>query len=504
MPPEVRQPRLERLEVLQLEVGPRHPAVILQRAHRRDDHRRIRPRVHGPHGDIEELLRTQVGAESRLCHGPLAEPASGGRGEHTVAAVGDVRERPAMDERRRMLDRLHEIRSQCIAQQRSHRPGRAEVVDGHSLLRTGARDDDPAQALLEVLERGRQAEDRHDLARDDDVEGVLARDPTVVAAEPDRDLPQGTVVEIDDAPDRDAPRVDVELVAEVHVVVQHRAREVVRERDRGEVPGEVEIDVLHRQHLSPAAAGCSALHPEHRAEARLTQREHRRRLALDRRPVLLARKVSERIGKPDARRRLALTSRRRAHRGDEDEPAGSGDRLGPGREHAQRQLRRVVTMGHDVLIAQPDRRGDLTDRPELGAGRDLDISRHEPSMPGPPHRTQMSDALVSQSASRPARPQRSGDGHSLGRLPSTRLDRGHRRRHGTSQLTRGASDGARFRPSRIGPGRRGRTRWPPAPRARAQAAALPIRCRRASSRRRGSAPVAPPGRSRRRRSSRPA
>src|SRR5215510_6432972 len=66
----------------------------------------------------------------------------------------------------------------------------------------------------------------------------------------------------------------IERIAPVDVVVDHGSEQVVRRRDRVEVTGEVEVDVLHRNDLSIAAAGRAALHTERRPEARLAQAQH--------------------------------------------------------------------------------------------------------------------------------------------------------------------------------------------------------------------------------------
>src|SRR5699024_11054528 len=165
----------------------------------------------------------------------------------------------------------------------------------------------------EVRQRGGQAEHGHDLTGDDDVEGVLARHSPIDAAEADDDSPQGTIVEVDDAADVDATGIDVELVAEVDVVVEHGRGEVVRGRDRGEVTGDVEVDVLNRHDLGVAAAGCAALHPDDRPHGRLAQRQHR---STDLGSA--ARELVEPVGQADARRGLALSCRSGAHGGDED------------------------------------------------------------------------------------------------------------------------------------------------------------------------------------------
>ena len=82
-------------------------------------------------------------------------------------------------------------------------------------------------------------------------------------------IAQRAIVHVDRARPRDAARIDAERVALVQVIVEHRREQRVRARDRVEVAGEMEIDVLHRNDLRVAAARRAALHAEHRAEARL-------------------------------------------------------------------------------------------------------------------------------------------------------------------------------------------------------------------------------------------
>ena len=71
-------------------------------------------------------------------------------------------------------------------------------------------------------------------------------------------------------------QVEVELVALVEVVVEHRRQQVVGRRDRVEVAGEVQVEQLHRDHLAVAAAGRAALDAERRAHRRLAQADHGR------------------------------------------------------------------------------------------------------------------------------------------------------------------------------------------------------------------------------------
>ena len=187
---------------------------------------------------------------------------------------------------------------------------RIEVAGVHRLLVARVADDDLREPRLEVGQRFGEAEDRHHLGGDDDVEAVLSRIAVRGAAERHGDVAQRAVVHVDDALPRDAAHVDAERVAVVDVIVDQRGEQVVRDADRVEVAGEMQVDVLHRHDLRVAAAGGAALHPEHGPERRLAQAD--RRLLAD--PI-------ERIAQADGRRRLALARGRRADGGDEDQLA---------------------------------------------------------------------------------------------------------------------------------------------------------------------------------------
>src|SRR5207253_9831288 len=69
--------------------------------------------------------------------------------------------------------------------------------------------------------------------------------------------------------EQDAGWIDVDLVPVEDVRVQDRGDQVVRRSDGVDVPGEVEVDLLHRQDLSSAASGRAAFRPEDGPEGRL-------------------------------------------------------------------------------------------------------------------------------------------------------------------------------------------------------------------------------------------
>ena len=211
---------------------------------------------------------------------------------------------------------------------------RSRAVTGCVAARVA--DDDVADAPLQVGPRLGEAEDRHQLRGDDDVEPVLAREAVGVTAEADGDLAQRAVVHVEHALPGDAADVDVELVAVVHVVVDQRRQQVVRRRDRREVAGEVQVDVGHRHDLAVAAAGRAALHAEHRSHRRLAQAGDR-----------AVTQAVQRVGEADGGRGLALAGRGRGHRGHQHQPAERP--VGERRQVGQVDLGLVVAVRHEML-----------------------------------------------------------------------------------------------------------------------------------------------------------
>jgi hypothetical protein len=275
--------------------------------------------------------------------------------------VRDVGERAAMDERGRALQRLHQVRRNRLLQQGGHRAMCVEITRADRLTIACIGDDDVAEPLFQVVEVLGQAEDRHDLRGDGDVEAGLARIAVGDAAERADDLAQCAVVHVHHPAPGDAAAIDAERVAPVDVVVDQRRKQIVRRGDGMEVAGKMEVNVLHRHDLGVAAAGRAALHAEGGPERRLAQ-------AADR---LLA-DVVERIGQAHGGRRLAFARRRRRDRGDEDQLAVllAGQRLNVVHRHLGLEVAvRIEVFGRDAELLL----GDFDDRPLLGGLRDFNV-----------------------------------------------------------------------------------------------------------------------------------
>ena len=144
-----------------------------------------------------------------------------------------------------------------------HGPRRAQLAGGDGLALVGVGHHDARKARLQIGKVAREAENGHHLAGDGDVEAVLARHAVHAAAQAVRDEAQLAVVHIDAPLPGDAPRVDVQRVALVDVVVEHGGQQVVGRADGVQIAGEVQVDVLHGHHLRIAAAGRAALDAEH-------------------------------------------------------------------------------------------------------------------------------------------------------------------------------------------------------------------------------------------------
>ena len=143
---------------------------------------------------------------------------------------------------------------------------RLQIARQYGLLVSGVAHHDFAQTLLQIGQARGETEDRHHLGSDDDVEAIFSREAVGRTTERSRDLSQRAIVDVHRSPPGDAPNIEAELVAMVNVVIDHRRQQIVGESDRGEVTGEMQVDVFHRHDLRVAATGRATLHAEHRAE----------------------------------------------------------------------------------------------------------------------------------------------------------------------------------------------------------------------------------------------
>ena len=274
VPQQVGQALLQSLQILLAGLGLGHAAVVLEGAGSGDQNHAGGLQTRHAALDVQELLSTQIGAEAGLGDGVIAQLQSNLGSGHGVAAVGDVGEGTAVDERGGMLQRLNQVGLQSVLQQSGHSALGVQVTGGDGLAGVSIADHQTSQSGLQVVDVGGQAQNRHDLGSHGDVVAVLTGGAVDLAAQAVNDEPQLTVVHIDAAAPGDLTGVDAQSVALVDMVIEHRSQQVVGSADGVEVTGEVQVDVLHGDDLCVAAAGRAALDAEHGAQGRLTQSNH--------------------------------------------------------------------------------------------------------------------------------------------------------------------------------------------------------------------------------------
>ena len=258
--------------------------------------------------DVEELLRTQVGTEASLRDGVVAVGQRSVGGDDGVAAVRYVGERSAVYEGCRSLGGLHEVRGDGVGKESDDGAGHLHVAHVEWLLVQSISEEDVVDALAHVLQGCGEAEDGHEFRCRRDVESALGRDAGGGAAQSGDDMAELSVVDVEDALPESLAESEALGGMLVDVVVQQGGYHVVCGGDGVEVAGEVEVDLLHRQHLCVAAACCTALHAEAWSEGRLAEGQH----------GLLAYLVHAQ-GQSDADGGLAVAGLCGADGGDEDE-----------------------------------------------------------------------------------------------------------------------------------------------------------------------------------------
>ncbi len=186
----------------------------------------------------------------------------------------NVGEWPAVDEGGGTAYGLDEVGFDRLLEQQGHGTGGPQVVHGDRSVVAGIADGHAAEPGAQVLQPGGQAEYRHDLGSSGDLETGFPRHPVGRSAKADDHVAQRPVVHVHRAFEGDAPRINAQGISLVQVVVDQCHQQVVRAGYGMEIPGEMQVDLIHRKHLRLAAAGGPTLHAETRAHGGFTQGDH--------------------------------------------------------------------------------------------------------------------------------------------------------------------------------------------------------------------------------------
>ena len=221
--------------------------------------------------DVEELLGSKVGTESCLSDDIFTECHSHLSGEYRVASVCNVGKRTAVYECCCILSGLNEVRSQSVAQKDGYGCSYTEILNGERLALNGVAQEDVLDATAQVVLVLCKTENSHNLRCRSDVKSRLAYNAIGFAAHTGYDVAQSAVVNVEHAVPQNLAQSETVVTVLVHVVVEQCSDSVVSRSDSVEVASEVQVNLVHRQHLGVATATRTALHSEYRTERRLTQ-----------------------------------------------------------------------------------------------------------------------------------------------------------------------------------------------------------------------------------------
>ena len=203
-----------------------------------------------------------------------------------------------MHKGRVVFQRLHQIWLHRLAEQNRHRPIRLDITAIDRTAITAIGNDNVTKTFLQILNVQCKTQDRHDLRGNRDVKACLTRKSVGNAAKACDDVAQRPVVHIDNTTPCNTALVNLQLIAPIDMIVNHRREQIVRRGDGVKITREMQVHLLHRHNLGISTASRTTLHPETGTKRGFTNADH----------GFLAQSI-ETVAKTDRGRCLALTGR---------------------------------------------------------------------------------------------------------------------------------------------------------------------------------------------------
>ena len=244
----------------------------LQRANRRHNHRRIWGEARGAALDVKELLCAHIGAKARFGHNDLTRCECGAVGNDGVVAMRNVCKRSGMYECWTTFKCLQQVRLNRVTQERGHRASNFQVFSGDRFAVNRFGDHNAAKTRSKIGKIGCERKYSHNFTGNGDHRFGFTDDTVLTTTETDDRLTNRAITDVNDARPGDAAQVDVECVAVMQVIVEECRGEIMRGANRVHITGEVQVELLHRNHLAIAAARSAALDTEDWSEAWLSNR----------------------------------------------------------------------------------------------------------------------------------------------------------------------------------------------------------------------------------------
>ena len=210
--------------------------------------------------DVEELLGSQVGTKSCFCDAIVSERHAEFGAKNRVATMRDIAERSSMHDGRRVLGGLHEVGEKGIVKQHADGSSTTQILDCEWSVVVTIAEQDILYPATQVFATGGQAKDGHDFTSRCDVEPAFGRNAVALSSETKNDLAQTAVVDVKHTLPEYLLQGWQFLATMIEIVVEKGCDGVVGRGHGMEVAREVEVDLLHRQHLCIAATCCTAFH----------------------------------------------------------------------------------------------------------------------------------------------------------------------------------------------------------------------------------------------------
>ena len=241
-------------------------AIVAQRPHRHHQHRRRRGKPRGRALNIKEFFGAKITAEAGFRYGVIGQSKCQPGSPHRIAAMGNIGKRAAMHQTGSMLQSLHQVRAQGLPQQGCHGAFGLQITGKNRSTLHRIADENTSQPLPQVLQVFGQAQNSHHFAGHADLEPIQTGGAIGLAAQADFNFSQRAVIHIHAAAEHNALGIQLQGIALMNVVIDEGRKEVIGRRNGMNIPGKVQINLLHGEHLCIAPAGSAALQAEYRAK----------------------------------------------------------------------------------------------------------------------------------------------------------------------------------------------------------------------------------------------
>ena len=104
---------------------------------------------------------------------------------------------------------------------------------------------------------------------------ILSRNTVHFCTQTHNAVSQRTIVHIETPFYLHTARIDIQGVSLLNVIVKKRTEQIVGRCNRMHISGKMQVNILHRNHLSIPAARSAALYTENRTKRRLPKRQNR-------------------------------------------------------------------------------------------------------------------------------------------------------------------------------------------------------------------------------------